>query len=82
MGQSFPNDRNDFYKDLNVIEIDTTLKLKITSAEASMIEGCPTGGFHTFEYKVTFGSLLLNAITFGKVKKVKIKYVCLQPNGY
>jgi hypothetical protein len=72
------NQSDNFYKGLKVHTLDTTIRLKLTEGEFHLIERCPTGGFYSFEYRVTFGGVLLSAITFGKKRKVKIKYVCLK----
>ena len=72
------NNSDNFYKGLKVHVLDTTIKLKLTQGEFHLIERCAAGGFYSFEYRVTFGGVLLSAITFGKKRKVKIKYVCLK----
>lgn len=58
--------------------LDTTITLKLAEGEFYLIEKCPSGGFYSFEYRSTFGGVLLSAITFGKKRRVKIKYVCLK----
>ncbi|MDP2113616.1 MAG: hypothetical protein Q8K69_06125 [Bacteroidota bacterium] len=72
------NTSNDFYKGKNVNVIDTTITLKLQEGEFYLIEKCAAGGFYSFEYRVTFGGVLLNAITLGKKRQVKVKYVCLK----
>lgn len=72
------NQSGNFYKGLKVHTLDTTIKLKLTEGEFHLIERCPSGGFYSFEYRVTFGGVLLSAVTFGKKRKVKIKYVCFK----
>ena len=72
------NTSGDFYKGKKVHVLDTTISLKPLEGEFYLIERCPTGGFYSFEYRVTFGGVLLNTITFGKRRQVKIKYVCLK----
>jgi hypothetical protein len=72
------NQSPDFYRGMEVHQLDTTISLKLTEGEFHLIERCSTGGFYSFEYRVTFGGVLLSAITFGKKRKVKIKYVCLK----
>lgn len=72
------NTTGDFYKGLKVHKLDTTISLKLVEGEFYLIERCPSGGFYSFEYRVTFGGVLLSAITFGKKRKVKIKYVCFK----
>ena len=72
------NNSGNFYKGKKVHVLDTTISLKLTEGEFHLIERCSTGGFYSMEYRVTFGGVLLSAITFGKKRKVKIKYVCLK----
>jgi hypothetical protein len=72
------NTSGDFYKGKNVNVIDTTITLKLQEGEFYLIEKCAAGGFYSFEYRVTFGGVLLNAITLGKKRQVKVKYVCLK----
>jgi hypothetical protein len=76
-----PNPMNtsaDFYKGKNVTVIDTTITLKLQEGEFYLIEKCAARGFYSFEYRVTFGGVLLNAVTLGKKRQVKVKYVCLK----
>lgn len=75
------NTSGDFYKGKKVHVLDTTISLKLTEGEFFLLEKCPTGGFYSFEYRVTFGGVLLSAVTFGKKRRVKIKYVCLKDPG-
>jgi hypothetical protein len=72
------NNSGNFYKGKKVHVIDTTISLKLHEGDFYLIEKCPSGGFYSVEYRVTFGGVLLSAITFGKKRKVKIKYVCLK----
>ncbi len=72
------NTSGDFYKSKKVHVIDTVITLKAQEGEFTLIERCPTDGFYSFEYRVTFGGILLNTITFGSRRQVKIKYVCLK----
>lgn len=72
------NTSGDFYKGKKVVELDTTITLKLQDGEFSLIEKCPGGGFYSVEYRATLGGVLLNAITLGKKKQVKIKYVGLK----
>lgn len=70
------NQSDGFYKGMMVHELDTTISLKLLEGQFHLIERCPSGAFYSFEYRVTFGGVLLSAITFGKKRQVKIKYVC------
>jgi hypothetical protein len=66
------------YKNKQVHVLDTTIRMKGPEGDFSMIQSCGPGGFYSLEYRSTFGGVLLSAITFGKVRKVKVKYVCLK----
>lgn len=72
------NTSSGFYKGKKVNDKDTTVTLKLQEGEFYLIEKCASGGFYSFEYRVTFGGVLLNAITLGKKRQVKVKYVCLK----
>ena len=72
------NTSGDFYKGKKVHVLDTVIKLKPQEGEFTLIEKCVTQGFYSFEYRVTFGGVLLNTVTFGRKRQVKIKYVCLK----
>jgi hypothetical protein len=66
-----------------VVELDTTIGIKLTSKDFTYLikerEVCESGKINIIEYRNTFGGLLLNAITFGRKRRVKIKYVCEKP---
>lgn len=73
------NQRNDpFTKGLQVVTLDTTISLKPQLGHPLLLESCSSGGFYYFEYRVTFGGALLSAVTFGRKRQVRIKYVCLK----
>jgi hypothetical protein len=72
------NQSGNFYKGLKVHTLDTTIKLKLAEGEFHLIERCASGGFFSFEYRVNLGGVLLSAVTLGKLRRVKIKYVCLK----
>ena len=74
------NQAQGFYNGKEVVVIDTTIKLGILENEVIALERCPQG-FHSVEYRVTLGGVLLNAITFGKRKKVKVRYVCIKESN-
>jgi hypothetical protein len=78
-----PNsERTDFYRNILVIEKDTVIRLgKLENEFTLLIKDCESGALHTVEYRSTFGGILLSAITFGKRRKVKIKYVCIKPSN-
>lgn len=72
------NTSGDFYKGKKVHVVDTVISLKPQEGEFTLIERCVTDGFYSLEYRVTFGGVLLNTITLGRKRQVKIKYVCLK----
>ncbi len=72
------NTSGNFYRSKKVYCLDTTITLKLTEGEFHLFEKCASGGFYSFEYRSTFGGVLLSAFTFGKKRRVKIKYVCLK----
>lgn len=72
------NTSSNFYRGKKVYCLDTTITLKLTEGQFHLIEKCASGGFYSFEYRSTFGGVLLSAVTFGKKRRVKIKYVCLK----
>jgi hypothetical protein len=74
------NTSNDWYKGKKVHQLDTTISLKLLEGEFFLIEKCPSG-FYSFEYRSTLGGVLLSGITFGKKRRVKIKYVCLKESN-
>lgn len=77
------SDRDDYYRGMAVVELDTTIGIKLTSKDFTYLikerEVCKSGKINIIEYRNTFGGLLLNAITFGRKRRVKIKYVCEKP---
>lgn len=83
-GQPEPadNEREDAYAGLNVHTLDTIITRQISTGEHFFnISDCPSQALHTVEYKVSLGGILLNAITFGRKKRVKIHYVCIKENS-
>ena len=69
------NDEHGYYHHKNVVEIKETLKLGIVDNHIVELENLGSRGFHSVEYRVTFGDVLLSAITFGKVRKIRVRYV-------
>lgn len=79
------SERTDYYRDMEVVELDTVITAKVTTQDINYLiketSACKSGKLHTIEVRNTFGAVLLSAITFGRKRKVKIKYVCqLQTN--
>ncbi len=75
-------ERDDWYRDKYVVELDTVIKASITTDDITfkvLQDGCETGKLFSVEYKNTFGGSLLYIFTFGNKRKVKLKYVCMKP---
>jgi hypothetical protein len=70
-----------FYRGKAVMSIDTTVNLKLLENEVLVLKTCPEGCFQTIEYRVTLGEVLLSGITFGKMRKIRVKYVCLKESN-
>ncbi|AEE49804.1 hypothetical protein [Haliscomenobacter hydrossis] len=66
------------YKQLKVDTINKVIKISPVEKGFIMYVDCAKEGLYSVEYKVTLGGLLLSAITFGRHRKVKVKYVCAQ----
>lgn len=75
------NDAQDFYKNKKFFVVDTTIKLKATEGSFGLIRNCGPLGFYAVEYRVSLGQVLLNGITLGRVRKVKVKYVRLKEDN-
>ncbi|MGW9686301.1 hypothetical protein [Flagellimonas sp. 2504JD1-5] len=74
--------RDDYYRDMEVIELDTVITIGAADKDFTYLikvtDKCPTGKLHTIEYRNTLGGVLLSAVTFGRKRLVKIKYVCMK----
>lgn len=79
------SERDDYYRNLQVIEIDTVISKSGTSKDFTYpikaSDKCESGKINIIEYRNTFGGLLLNIITLGTKRKMKIKYVCEKPTN-
>jgi len=76
------SERTDYYRNYMVTEIDTVIRIGATDKDFTLlIKDCDSGGLHTVEYRNTFCGLLLSAVTFGRRRKVNIKYVCIKPSN-
>ncbi len=77
-----PMVRDDYYRAVEVTELDTVITIGLENKDFTYLikvtDLCPSGKLHTVEYRNTFGALLLSAVTFGRKRKVKIKYVCMK----
>ncbi|KAA5534796.1 hypothetical protein F0919_09310 [Taibaiella lutea] len=84
MGQAEPDPTNyadGFYRLKKVQVIDTVLKLKLLENDAMFLQNCSSNGIYSLEYRVTLGDVLLNGITFGKHRKVRVKMICLKESN-
>lgn len=76
------SERDDKYENLQVVELDTVIKVNITTGSFDYLvkenKLCKSGKLHSVEYRNTLGGLLLSAITLGTRRKVKVKYVCMK----
>ena len=70
-----------FYNGKQVTVIDTVVPLSLLQDRVMAVPLCAEGGFHSVEYKITFGAMLRNTFTFGKRKSIKVKYVCLKESN-
>jgi len=70
-----------YYRGKAVVIIDTTINLKLLENDVLVLQTCPEGCFQTFEYRVTLGAALLSGITLGKMRKIKVKYICLKESN-
>ena len=73
------NTTEGFYRSKMTHTLDTTIGLKLVEGDFHLIvKPCGSKGFYSFEYKVKLAGVLLSAVTFGKKRKVNIKYVCVK----
>ena len=78
------NERDDWYRDKMVVELDTIVSAGVTTDELSIRvkrDRCASGKLFSVEYKNTFGGSLLYLVTFGNKRKVRLKYVCMKPEN-
>lgn len=79
------SERDDKYRDLQVIEKDTVIKVNITTGSFDYLvkknKLCKSGKLHSVEYRSTLGGVLLSAVTLGTRRKMKVKYVCMKPTN-
>lgn len=87
-GSEQPNpisERADDYRNMSVVELDTVLKINATTSIPTFLIKestlCKSGQLHTVEYRNTLGSVLLSAVTLGRKRKMKIKYVCVKSSN-
>jgi len=70
-----------FYNRKEVKIIDTVVKLSLLQNGVMALPDCGPDGFHSVEYKITFGAMLRNTFSFGKRKSIKVKIVCIKPQN-
>lgn len=79
------SERVDDYRNVSVVELDTTLTISATTSIPTFLvkktPKCKSGQLHTVEYRNTFGGVLLSAVTFGRKRRMKVKYVCVKPSN-
>jgi len=75
------NGREDYFRNKLVVEMDTTITIGVADKDFTMLLDCGIDGFQTVEYRNTLGGVLLSGITFGRKRRVRIKYVCVKPQN-
>ena len=75
--EDLANEMEGFHRHKKIHIIDTVVSLNLTQGEFMSLEGCASGGFHSVEYRVTLGHILLSGITLGRKRKMKVIYTCL-----
>ena len=77
------SDRDDRYRDLQVIQKDTVIRVNITTGGFDYLvkkeKFCKSGKLHSIEFRSTLGGILWSAFTLGTRRKMKVKYVCMKP---
>lgn len=73
---------DDYYRGMEVVTLDTVIKIDITSKDFTYLiketDKCKSGKLHTVEFRNTFGGSLLSLVTFGRKRKMKVRYVCMK----
>ncbi|MBK8501016.1 MAG: hypothetical protein IPL46_01780 [Saprospiraceae bacterium] len=64
-----------FYQGKKIVKIKETVKLSLVDNYVVRWDSLGNRGFHSVEYRVTIGDVLLNTITLGKVRKMRVIYV-------
>ncbi|WP_418604226.1 hypothetical protein [Hwangdonia sp.] len=76
---------DDYYRGMEVVTLDTVIKIDLTSKDFTYLiketDKCKSGKLHTVEFRNTFGGSLLSLVTFGRKRKMKVKYVCMKPTN-
>lgn len=75
------NQARGFFYLKKVQVIDTVVNLSLLENGVITFERCSEGCFYALEFKATLGGVLLNAITLGKKRLIKVRYICLQPRN-
>ena len=66
----------EYYSNKKFTVLDTVIKIQLITKDFTFNVPCSNEGLYSVEYKVSFGGLLLSALTFGRHRKVKVTYVC------
>ncbi len=67
-----------YYASKKFTVIDTVIKIQAINKDFTYNIPCSNAGLYSVEYKVSFGGLLLSALTFGRHRRVKLTYVCVK----
>lgn len=70
-----------FYNTKKVRDVKFINHLSLLQESARVVDSTCTEGFHSIEYKITFGDMLRNTFTFGKRKAVRVRIVCIKPSN-
>lgn len=79
------SNRDDYYRGMAVVEIDTVIRVNSTTKDFTYLitenDSCRSGKLNILEFRNTFGAVLLSAVTLGRKRKLKLKYVCEKPQN-
>ncbi|GAB3027440.1 hypothetical protein [Spirosoma pulveris] len=70
-----------FYNLKKVQDVKLIDHLSLLQNSVMIVDSTCTEGFHSIEYKITFGDMLRNTFTFGKRKAVRVRIVCIKPTN-
>jgi len=70
-----------FYNGKKVRDVKFINRLDLLHGSARIVDSTCLEGFHSIEYKITFGDMLRNTVTFGKRKAVRVRIVCIKPSN-
>ncbi len=69
------NNEEGYYKNKQINTVKESLKLSVVHNHVIKLEDIGSRGFHSVEYRVTLGDVLLSGLTFGKIRKMRVIYV-------